>query len=101
LLKQLADRNVEWLPLLRSNKVNLHPLFFGIYEGLVYHHGAGFRKGECRADREHLELKPKDKILAKIIPGYARRMRRKVSDKLISKNEALSEQIYERLMEDP
>src|ERR1035441_8024151 len=35
LLKQLADRHVEWLPLLRSNKVNLHPLFFGVYGGVI------------------------------------------------------------------
>jgi hypothetical protein len=101
LLKQLNDRHIDWLPILRSNKTNLHPLFFGIYGGLVYHHGAGFRKGECRVDREQLELKPGDKILSKLIPGYGRRMRRKASDKLLSKNEALSEQIYEKILADP
>jgi hypothetical protein len=75
-------------------------LFFGIYGDVVYHHGAGFRKGECRVDREHLALKPKDKILSKIVPGYGRRMRRKAANKLISKNEEVSEEIYEKIMRD-
>ena len=101
LLKQLNDRRIEWLPILRTNKTNLHPLFFGIYGDLVHHHGAGFRKGECRVDREHLALKPKDKLLSKIIPGYERRMRRKASNELLSKNEILSEEIYEKILKDP
>ena len=29
--------------MLRTNKVNPHPLQFGVYEDLVYHHGGGFR----------------------------------------------------------
>jgi hypothetical protein len=43
LLRNLEDRGEHWTPLLRSNVVDLHPLWFGIYAGLVYHHGAGFR----------------------------------------------------------
>lgn len=39
----LIDRGVDWHPMLRSNKVNPHPLNFGIYEDLIYHHGGGFR----------------------------------------------------------
>jgi hypothetical protein len=30
--------------MLRSNRVNPHPLQFGVYEDLVYHHGGGFRR---------------------------------------------------------
>ena len=37
-------------PLLRSNRVNLHPLWFGVYGGIVYHHGAGFRWAVGRVD---------------------------------------------------
>ena len=48
LLKILEDHQVEWLPMLRSNKKDLHPLFFGIYEDVIYHHGAGFRIGLSR-----------------------------------------------------
>lgn len=39
----LSHNNIHWYPLLRSNKVNYHPLFFGIYDNIIYHHGAGFR----------------------------------------------------------
>ena len=37
----LRDSGIEWYPMLRSNKVNPHPLKFGVYEDLVYHHGGG------------------------------------------------------------
>jgi hypothetical protein len=45
LLKILQDNHIDWYKMLRSNKMNLHPLAFGIYENLVYHHAIGFRKG--------------------------------------------------------
>ncbi|HLX33003.1 MAG TPA: hypothetical protein VKR79_09595 [Gaiellaceae bacterium] len=45
----LEERNVDWLPLRRLNRVNPHPVLFGVYgdaDGpIVYHHGAGFRAG--------------------------------------------------------
>jgi hypothetical protein len=44
LLGILRARGVEWRPLLRTNRVNLDPLWFGVYDDLVYHHGAGFRE---------------------------------------------------------
>jgi hypothetical protein len=52
LLGRLKSQHVAWRPLLRSNRVNLHPLWFGIYEDLVYHHGAGFRERLARATLE-------------------------------------------------
>ena len=42
--RKLKSLGVEWKPLLRSNAVDLHPLYFGIYGGLIYHHGAGNRE---------------------------------------------------------
>jgi hypothetical protein len=44
LLGQLDRAGIRWFPLRRSNRVNLHPLWFGVYHGLVYHHGAAFRE---------------------------------------------------------
>ena len=38
-----VDFDNYFIPLLRSNKVNHHPLFGGIYNHLFYHHGAGSR----------------------------------------------------------
>lgn len=34
-----------FFPLVRTNKFNLHPVFFGIYCNIFYHHGAGSRYG--------------------------------------------------------
>ena len=43
-LKAVNEQDVDWRPLLRSNKTDAHPLFFGVYDDVVYHHGAGFRR---------------------------------------------------------
>lgn len=50
LLGTLLQREISWYPMLRSNTKNLHPLWFGIYDGIVYHHGAGFRPAVSRID---------------------------------------------------
>jgi hypothetical protein len=52
LLGILRERDLPWRPLLRSNRVNLDPIFFGVYGDVAYHHGAGFRPPQVR--REHL-----------------------------------------------
>ena len=43
LLVKLRDSGIEWLPLLRTNTFNPHPVWFGIYDHRIYHHGAGFQ----------------------------------------------------------
>lgn len=43
ILKKLIDTRTIWYPLHRSNKYNIHPVCFGVYDDLIYHHGAGFR----------------------------------------------------------
>jgi hypothetical protein len=43
LLGILTETGTAWRPLLRTNAVDLDPLWFGIYGDVVYHHGAGFR----------------------------------------------------------
>lgn len=48
LLGLLEGAGIEWRPLLRSNRVDLDPLLFGIYGDVVYHHGAGFRVPKSR-----------------------------------------------------
>jgi len=52
LLQLLNDRNIAWLPLLRSNRKELHPLWFAVYGDVAYHHGAGFRDKLCRLDAQ-------------------------------------------------
>jgi hypothetical protein len=48
----LRDRGVQWRRLLRSNAFDPHPVLFGIYEDLIYHHGAGFRRPVTALDRK-------------------------------------------------
>jgi hypothetical protein len=49
-LRVLRQRNISWRPILRSNTRNIHPVWFGVYEHRVYHHGAGFRSRVSRVD---------------------------------------------------
>jgi hypothetical protein len=45
-----SELKSDWFyPLLRSNKVNLHPIVGGIYSNIFYHHGAGSRGSRFRA----------------------------------------------------
>ena len=50
LWETLDRRGIAWHPILRSNRTNLHPLWFGVYGGIVYHHGGGFRTPITRYD---------------------------------------------------
>ena len=46
-------KNIPWKPLLRSHSLTAHPIFFGVYDSLAYHHGAGFRKPFTKWDKKH------------------------------------------------
>ena len=50
LLAILDNQGMTWYSLLRSNKRNLHPVFFAVYDDLIYHHGAGSRVPATRSD---------------------------------------------------
>ena len=45
LLRALELSNTPWVQVLRSNRRDLDPLYYGIYGETIYHHGAGFRVG--------------------------------------------------------
>lgn len=48
----LDQSGIAWQPLHRSPDTRQHhPIYFGVYGGIVYHHGAGFRKPISRLDR--------------------------------------------------
>ena len=49
-MKWIKENNYREGVLIRSNKINLHPLYFGIYNNLIYHHWAGSRKMITRRD---------------------------------------------------
>ncbi len=43
LLRSQELNGIEWGKMLRSNRVNLQPLLYAVYDDVVYHHGAGSR----------------------------------------------------------
>ncbi len=51
LLKNLMDKKIDWLPIERTDQLAQHPIMFGIYGDIVYHHGAGFRTPLSLYDR--------------------------------------------------
>ncbi len=58
LLRSLELSGTPWVPLLRTNRSSLHPLYFGVYGDIIYHHGAGFRdSGLTRVDRDRLRTR--------------------------------------------
>lgn len=101
LLKQLTESGNKWYPLVRSNKHNLHPVFFGAYGGVIYHHGAGFRRTLTRFDRENSKARFLDKLLFLAPPPYRRVLRQKQLDRVIAENSSLSEKVFKRIQEDP
>ena len=47
----IIKNKYSYFAMKRSNKINLHPLYFGVYNNLIYHHWAGSRKMITRRDR--------------------------------------------------
>jgi hypothetical protein len=88
---ELADRldhhGIAWYPIPRTNGVDLHPVFFGIYGDIVYHHGAGFRTSMSQVDpTDYFDLP----IPLRNLAGVRRRIA----------NTRLSQKLYRRIRED-
>jgi hypothetical protein len=102
LLRALKKARQPWTPLLRTNTVDLHPVFYAVYGNVVYHHGAGFRNKITRND---LFLKPAR------IPAWVPKLRDWERDRAFSlalrdtddaqqDQAAISREIYESIVED-
>ena len=97
LLRTLEERGIEWTQLLRSNRRDLHPLLFGVYGDLVYHHGAGFREPLTRVDRRHVQ----ERVTAlRGTEQELRRRRRELREERAAENARLDIEVYERLRVD-
>ncbi|HLX70671.1 MAG TPA: hypothetical protein VKV04_13675 [Verrucomicrobiae bacterium] len=91
LLKLLEDGRIDWHPMLRSNRRNPHPVLFGVYDALVYHHGAGFRGSVTRLDEINRKKNATamEKTLS-ILPWYRHDVRRKIREE----NRRMGEEIF-------
>ena len=116
LLGILRERRAEWLPLLRTNRRGIHPMWFSVYGDIAYHHGAGFRGGICRRDREEIGRVPEPPPDPP--PGASRRARLawrvralkwywldkrpvvKRESAALRRNRELSNRVYDELMRD-
>jgi hypothetical protein len=72
LLEQLTVSGTPWTPLLRSNRVERHPLWFGVYGDVAYHHGAGFRPALSRVEWQAREDARRSRLLLARVAPLAR-----------------------------
>ena len=100
LLKILTERHVDWMPLLRSNQTDLHPLFFGIYADTIYHHGAGFRNKISRIDGARYLTDSSRSILGDR-SGFGRKAWKMTRQKFEGQNTKISEEIFEEIKTNP
>jgi hypothetical protein len=119
LLYLLRNAGIEWCPLLRTNRHELHPVLFGIYEDRIYHHGAAFRAAFERTDRHEAGLVPPLpnwlspdppssrlgklgwKVRAKVWYVLQKRPVVKRQERMTRANRELSELVYSWILEDP
>ncbi|MEP5765008.1 MAG: hypothetical protein ABJ308_10445 [Halieaceae bacterium] len=109
LLVSLQERGVEWLALTRSNKHDLHPLWFGVYGDVVYHHGAGFRDKLCRLDAlrgvdlfSRLILKLQARLrLGRIWPGLDRAITKRIHNYMRFRNGRMADRVFASIQADP
>ncbi len=115
LLAILEARQVVWTPLLRTNRRELHPLWFGVYADTVYHHGAGSRPARSFRDttraRESVRAARDQAIIPASVPVLGRlerslRYRReqgRAEQRLVAieqETRALSERVFAQILED-
>ena len=92
----LNERNIQWHPLLRTNRRNLHRLFFGVYDDVIYHHGAGFRDPVTRFDVRYT-----DPLMSRL-PTRIRRHLTPVMDRVIARRNArLQRRVFRAILDDP
>ncbi len=105
LLDKLERAQAPWTPLVRSNRVNPHPLWFAVYGGIVYHHGAGFRDPMSR-NRADARARPLADHGHFRVVGSTIRHARKAQDKVwgyrqMQANRRLGDEIFAKLERDP
>lgn len=97
LLGQLEREDVQWHRIMRSASCGDHPLFFGVYGGIVYHHGAGSRSAFSRLDHYLLEHHYSSWYMWLL---RATRQRKKRIDVAARENGRLAARMKERLERD-
>lgn len=108
LMHRLERTGTPWTPILRTHSLAEHDVFFGVYGGFVYHHGAGFRRLKTSAgDRtpggltDRVERSPLEGIRGEHLrTNLGERGFKSLVEKAFA-NQALSEQVYAQIVADP
>ncbi len=101
LLKQVREKNVNWMPILRTGGAAAHPVLFSIYADLVYHHGGAFRDPVTRVDIVGMKPTVGDRLAA-LVPWRMQRVTlRRMRSRVGKRNTEISEQIFEQIKTDP
>lgn len=107
----LKEKGIEWGKIRRTNRTNMHPLFFGIYDNVLYHHGAGFREPISRIDMAEYKLsrigdKPLSRMAERLPTHYFIGIKRIISPyrrmeyRIIKKNRKLQKEIFDLITAD-
>jgi hypothetical protein len=105
LLRILELSGTPWVPLLRTNGSELHPLYFGVYGEIIYHHGAGFRDGGLsRVDRDRLRARAAEQRARhparRLLTSLLDRIRGRSWDSTTASNNEQSGLILQAIQED-
>lgn len=100
LLRRLELTGTPWVQVLRSNRKDLDPLYFGIYGDAIYHHGAGLTGGMSPAHREKaptpltLPRTPGLRTAARLVNGLRWRRWQRACERELARR---SQEIYEQI----
>lgn len=102
LLHRLSHAGLTWSEILRSNKHNIHPLYYAIYGNAIYHHGAGFRPmgplTRAQRDQAPRQLLASDTPVLRTISHRINRERRRWWDIRTSRaNRRQSEAVFRHI----
>jgi len=112
LLKVMDEKKINWYPLHRSGQIADHPLWFGIYDNVIYHHGSGFRKGGAGMITGYqdgyikLERNLFGKLLDRFPDDIVIKIKHRIHPKqrfkrrIFNKYENLSEAVYNKIKEE-
>ena len=91
ILLWLVENDYKYYALKRSNKVNVHPLYFGIYEDMIYHHWAGSRNMITRPDRLRV---------GQTREGKPSKNQKEQLDEIALENTKMSDEVFSKLKDE-
>jgi hypothetical protein len=101
LLRALQLGPTPWVEVLRSNRRDEDPVYFGVYGDVIYHHGAGFRggtpSGVHRADAPAGLRAPRVEPLGALIRAVNRRRYRAWERTTQARRLEQSRTVYEKI----